>query len=207
MSVGLHLWPVKRDPDSQCVVASELRLEAGRSRLAHSRRVYVNHRAGDFEIRKAESRSGGDQFSARGDECATVINRTASFIAKQVRVNIADAKGPRPFQHKSFADLQLAKGEVAGAGIQNQINAVQGQCGSRTICHPRILADFKTDLDVADVEMNVADGNRRSIGRSEFITHTRRPGFEPTRFIMNAVARQKTFRRESSNPDRKSTRL
>src|ERR1017187_2967385 len=120
MLVGLHLWPVKRNPDSQFVFASELRFEAGRSSLAHSRRVYVNHRAGDFEIRKAESRSGGDQFSARGDECATVINRTASFIAKQVRVNIADAKGPRPFQHKSFADLQLAKGEVAGAGIRSE---------------------------------------------------------------------------------------
>ena len=106
---------------------------------------------------KRESRPGCHELAARGDQRAAVINRPAGFIAQQVRINVADAESPRTFEHEPFAHFELSKSEMAGAGIQNHIHAVQGQRRAGPIGDPGIFANLKADLDAAEIEMDIAD--------------------------------------------------
>ena len=50
----------------------------------------------------------------------------------------------------------LAEGEVAGAGIQNQIDAVAGELAAGPIGHPGVFADLEADAHAAEIENQVA---------------------------------------------------
>ncbi len=99
----------------------------------------------------------------------------------------------RAFGDEAFADFRFAEGEMAGAGIEDDIDGAGGEPGAGTTGDPCVFADFKADADAADVEDEIADGERISCAWMEEIGNAGRPGFEPSGFVVDAIAGKVLF--------------
>ena len=89
----------------------------------------------------------------------------------------------RPFQYKATPDLVLAKCEMAGTRIKDDIDTTLGQFVTRPIANPGIFTDFKSNTNTAAIKNQVAErilatshGGRR-LGVFP-------PGFKPAWFVV-----------------------
>ncbi len=73
--------------------------------------------------------------------------------------------------------------------------AGEGRAG--TIRDPRVFADLESEAYATAVEEQVSDGHGAPLGQRMRIDDAHRPGLEPARLIMDAVAREMPFRHEA----------
>ena len=130
---------------------------------------------------------------------SAVVDDSARFVAEQIRVDIADAERPRAFEDKAMADLRLTECEMARAGIENHVDAAEGQLRTGPIGDPGVLANLEADLHAADVEVNIAERVRFVTG-CQISPAADRPGLEPARLIVDAVAGEKPLGGKTENP-------
>ena len=151
--------------------------------------------------REGEPRPGGQQRARRGDQRAAVVDRPARLVAQQVGVDVAHAERPRAFEHEPLADLELAEGEVAGAGIEDHVDAVRATCRRRAGRPPRRPRRSRSrsctpPQSKTRSPMRVLAGRRSSI-----VSRTpARPGLEPARLVVQAVAGQELLGDEARDP-------
>jgi len=95
-----------------------------------------------------------------------------------------------------LTNLLLAKGEVAGARIQDDVDPPSGKTDSRWIRHPSVLADLKSDPDSAKFKEQIPqwdavwfDSGDSPLG----------PRLEPTRLVVQAIPGQVLLRGQSRN--------
>jgi len=66
--------------------------------------------------------------------------------------------GPTPWSTlDGHVNVDLAKGKMAGAGIQQHIHTPLGKTRTGACGHPRILADLETDADAATLETEISN--------------------------------------------------
>ena len=58
-----------------------------------------------------------------GDESAAIENGAAGFVAEEVGVDVCDTEGARSFDHEMLAHFLFSEGEVACAGIENDVDS------------------------------------------------------------------------------------
>jgi hypothetical protein len=87
---------------------------------------------------------------------------------------------------------------VARRWIANDVCATQREVRTRPIRDPGVLANLEANAHVADVEHEVADrvtpDTAVRVGALEDIDLAGGPCFEPTRLVMDAIARKELFR-------------
>ncbi len=88
---------------------------------------------------------------------------------------------------------------MARAGIEDDIDSLQGQGCARSGGDPGILANLEADPDIANLEKDVADGVAAAQD-FDCRPHLLGPGLEPARFVVNAVACQEPFGHKAQNP-------
>jgi len=103
-----------------------------------------------------------------------------------------------------MAHRQLAEGEVAGRGVEDDVGAMRREPGPRTLGHPGVLADLEAEADavlrlrsereeqIAKRHLDPADPCR---GRAAFM-----PGLEPARLVVDAIAGEMLLGHASQHP-------
>lgn len=159
-----------------------------------------------MKIMEKEPGTFGEEASPRGDHGPSVIDRTTRFVAHEVGVDVARSERPGIVQHEAFPHLLFPEGEMACAGVEDDVEAAPGQIDAWRIRDPGVLADFKSETDPAQVEKEVAQRNAPGFdpGRRSL-----RPRFEPAWFIVETVPREVLFRGETgdSTVDQKGRRV
>ena len=105
-------------------------------------------------------------------------------------------EGTRSFEDESLARRMFAEGEMAGAGVEDQIDGVSRQVGSRARCDPRVATDFEADTKPGQFEDEVPD-RHIDAGKRRARNHAGRPGREPSRFVMDTLPGQILFADQS----------
>ncbi len=84
---------------------------------------------------------------------------------------------------------------MARARVQDHVDTLEGLGAARPHRDPRVLADLEADAHTVAVEVQVAKGVARALD-VDLGVHAGRPGLEPARLVVDAVARQETLRHE-----------
>src|SRR5690606_37391883 len=88
-----------------------------------------------------------------------------------------------------LAHLVLAEGEVAGARVADEVDALGRQLDAGAVGHPGVLADLRADPQAADLEDLVA----QRVGAAVVLPLDELaggPALEPPRLVVDAVAAQ-----------------
>src|SRR5688572_20932326 len=89
--------------------------------------VDVHHRSYEFQIRETKTRRTRNDLSLRSDQRVAVVDHSPRLVPEHVRVYVTDTERARAFQHQPIADRVLAKREMAGARVQDDIDRLQGE--------------------------------------------------------------------------------
>jgi orotate phosphoribosyltransferase-like protein len=76
-----------------------------------------------YEIPEGEPGTFADNFPMGTDERVAVIDDSAGFAAKEISIDISNAKGARAFQSNTLSNLILTEGEMTCAQVKDQVNA------------------------------------------------------------------------------------
>ncbi len=145
---------------------------------------------------EGQPRPLGQQPASRGDHRAAVVNHSPSFVSQEIGEHVSDVERTGTVEDQSAANLRLAESEMAGAGIEDHIDRVGRHSAAGPSGHPGVFTNFKADLDSAQVEDQIADRIFLAVNFDR-VAHLVRPGFEPSRFVMQSVAAQESLAHET----------
>ena len=155
--------------------------------------------AGDVPRRERQPRPGGQQRAARGDQGPAVVDDPAGLVAQQVGIDIADVERPGALDHQPLADVELAEGEVACAGIEDDVYPLRRHASAGPAGHPGVLAYLEADLNAAAVEDQVADRILLA-AKLDRVADLLRPGLEPAGLVVQAVAAEEPLGHKARDP-------
>ena len=173
-------------------------LEAAGAGAAHSRGVDIDDCRGELHGLEREARSGGEQASGRSNQGAAIIDCPARFVAQEVGGDVADSEGPGAFDDKPFANFELAEGEVTGTWVEDDVDAGECHIATGPLGYPGIFTDFQADLHSTAVEGNVTD-RILFVVDLDGVADADGPRFEPSWFVVQAFACEKSFCHEAEN--------
>ncbi len=158
--------------------------------MPHAGVVDVDDGGRQIHILKPKPRAFGQQLATRGDQCFAVIDDPPGLVADQVGVDIRRPERPRGVADDLLAHAVFAERKMAGTRVEDNIDALRRQLWTRAARDPGVLADLKADPHTIDLEQLIAQQVRLAVV-APFDMLARRPRLEPSRFVMNAIARQK----------------
>ena len=143
------------------VAARRRQLELTPDDLAAKRAVRMARRAGchaqaprDADVHVAarehmvgerQPRPFGNHPPGGGDVRAAVEDRAAGLVAEQVGEHVARVERARALEHDAPPHVLLAEREVAGRGVEDDVDRRRGEPGARPVGDPRVPADLEAD--------------------------------------------------------------
>ena len=106
---------------------------------------------------------------------------------------------PRALDHQPLANVELAEGEVAGAGVEDDVDSLRRHAAAGPARHPGVLANLEADLDATAVEDQVADRILLA-AKLDRVADLLGPGLEPAGLVVQAVAAEEPLGHEARNP-------
>ena len=147
---------------------------------------------------EGESGAYSQESPCGGDKGSAVVDCSSSFVAKEIGRHVADAESAGSFDDESFADFEFAEGEVAGAGVEDDVDPGEGHIATGPLRDPGIFTDFQPDGNVSALEGQITDGVLLAAD-FDVIRDAEGPGLEPAGFIVEAFAGEETFGDETED--------
>jgi len=149
----------------------------------------VDGLGGESDFLERKARAFGHDLAGGGDEAPSVVDGATSFVAEEVGVNVDGAESAGAFNHELLADFLFAEGEVAGAGVKDDIDSAAREVAAGAVGDPGVFADLEANADAAYFENGIADGEE-VVAKFVFDDDAFGPGVEPSGFVVEAITRE-----------------
>ncbi len=134
-----------------------------------------------------EAGAFGRDFPGGGDESAAIVDGASGLVTEEVGVDVGGSEGAGALDDELFTDFLLAEGEVAGGGVEDDIDSAAGEEAAGAVGNPGVFTDFEADADAVDFEDGVSDGEG-VVAEAVFDNDAVGPGVEPAGFVVEAIA-------------------
>ena len=167
--------------------------------MVHAGEADVGLGADDEVVVVGKAFGCGEELAAGSDHGFAVEDGAAGFVAEEIGVDVGSAEGAAAFHDEALTDLLFGEGEVAGAGVEDDVDAAGGETDAGAVGDPCVLTDFEAEADPAYFEEEIAAGERAAVWAGDFSGDASGPWFEPAWFVVDAVAGEEAFGGEAGD--------